>query len=51
MTAGIGDNIPPFIAADYSELQARIDTLLGSFERAPQSIESVDIAEMITDLT
>lgn len=51
MTAGIGDNLPPFIAGDYSELQARIDTLLGSFERAPQTIESDDIAEKITDLT
>lgn len=51
MTAQIGDNLPPIIAGDYSELQARIASLIESFERAPQTIDTDDVAEKVTDLT
>lgn len=51
MTAGIGHNQAPVVAGDYTELQARIKTLVESFNRAPQTIESDDVAEKVTDLT
>lgn len=51
MTAGIGHNSAPPVAGDYGELIARINLLIDSFGRAPQTIDSDDTAEKITDLT
>lgn len=51
MNASIGHNNAPPVAGDYSDLQARISTLVESFSSAPQTIESDDVAEKVTDLT
>lgn len=47
----MGHNNPPAVAGDYTKLQERLDELLGSASRAPQTIENVEQAEKCTSLT
>jgi hypothetical protein len=47
----IGHNNPPAVAGDYQKLNDRLEELLGSASRAPQTIENTDQAEKCTSLT